>query len=448
MIQPGEEMNRQDAISRDMESICLQILADARNELYMNMRYLDLALSGLRFQITTDVQGIGTDGRIFFAYPNLLADLYEENRLLINRLYLHAVLHCLLRHLFKRPGQNRILWDLACDIAVESVISSLRCRAVRMGESVLRRSTFEKLGKALPVLTAEGIYRELCSRDLSPELLLRLQREFGPDDHSLWPQLPQDKDTPPPPVIEQLQRSWEEISEKTQTQMETFAQEEASGAEAVLESLEVAGRERRSYADFLRRFAVLREEIRIDPDTFDYVFYSFGLRTYGNLPLIEPQEVKESLKIEEFVVVIDVSMSTSGAMVRQFLEETYGVLSEKESFLRKVHLRILQCDEKVVEDRKITSREELDEYMSRFELKGGGGTDFRPAFEYVRELLETKQMTQLKGMLYFTDGKGIYPSRKPPWETAFVFTHEQRNLPEVPVWAIRLVLPESMGERE
>ena len=72
----------------------------------------------------------------------------------------------------------------------------------------------------------------------------------------------------------------------------------------------------------------------MDDDSFDYNFYTYGLRLYGNMPLIEPLESKEVKKIEEFVIVIDTSMSCSGELVRKFLEETYGVLSESESFLQ------------------------------------------------------------------------------------------------------------------
>ena len=50
----------------------------------------------------------------------------------------------------------------------------------------------------------------------------------------------------------------------------------------------------------------------VDPDSFDYNFYSYGLSLYGNMPLIEPQEWKEVQKVEEFVIVIDTSMSCSG----------------------------------------------------------------------------------------------------------------------------------------
>ena len=48
----------------------------------------------------------------------------------------------------------------------------------------------------------------------------------------------------------------------------------------------------------------------------------------------------------------------------------------------------------------------------------------------------------LRGVLYFTDGKGIFPEKMPPYETAFVFLEEDYEEVEVPPWAIKLILSE------
>ena len=44
--------------------------------------------------------------------------------------------------------------------------------------------------------------------------------------------------------------------------------------------------------------------------------------------------------------------------------------------------------------------------------------------------------------MYFTDGYGIYPERMPEYDTAFVFLWEDGEAPEVPPWAIKIVLNE------
>ena len=78
--------------------------------------------------------------------------------------------------------------------------------------------------------------------------------------------------------------------------------------------------------------------------------------------------------------------------------------------------------------------------MQEVTLTGGGGTDFRPAFAYVRELIERREFHDLRGMIYFTDGRGTYPMQRPPWETAFVFMEEEYTDVHVPPWAVKLVL--------
>ena len=184
-------------------------------------------------------------------------------------------------------------------------------------------------------------------------------------------------------------------------------------------------------------------------DTFDYIFYNYGMQLYGNMPLIEPLETKEVNRIQDFVIVIDTSMSCKGELVQKFLEETYSVLQESQSFFRKMQIHILQCDEQVRQDRKITSQEELKEYMEHVELTGQGGTDFRPPFAYVEELRARGEFTRLRGLLYFTDGYGIFPAKKPDYETAFIFMKEDYQDVDVPPWAIKLILePEDLSGRE
>ena len=224
--------------------------------------------------------------------------------------------------------------------------------------------------------------------------------------------------------------------------METFSKEASQTSGNLIDQVKVENRERMDYREFLRKFSVLKEEMTVDPDSFDYTFYSYGLTMYGNMQLIEPQEWKEVQKVEEFVIVIDTSMSCSGELVKKFLEETYGVLSENDSFFRKVNIHIIQCDDQVQTDQKITCEEELKEYMDKLELKGEGGTDFRPAFSYVDELVRQHTFEHLRGMIYFTDGRGIYPAKRPVYETAFVFMEEDYEDVDVPPWAIKIILEE------
>ena len=58
------------------------------------------------------------------------------------------------------------------------------------------------------------------------------------------------------------------------------------------------------------------------------------------------------------------------------------------------------------------------------------------------ELIATHRFTELKGVIYFTDGQGIYPQKMPLYQTAFVFMDDGAEEQEVPPWAMKLVLDE------
>ena len=105
-------------------------------------------------------------------------------------------------------------------------------------------------------------------------------------------------------------------------------------------------------------------------------------------------------------------------------------------------MHIFQCDDRVREDALITSKEDFDQYLARMEIRGLGQTDFRPAFAHVDELLRQRKLTELRGLLYFTDGRGVFPAKKPAYDTAFILHRTDYEVPEVPAWAMSLVLTE------
>lgn len=414
--------------------ICRDILTNARNELYLSFRYLDVALSGLGFEADWPGQGVGTDGSLIYYQPDHLCAMYQRSRCLVNRAYLHMLFHCLFCHLDTRGNRALEYWNLACDIAVESILDGFYERSVYRHQSPYRRELYGRLSHRLKVFTAEGIYKALEEMNLKEEERQRLSAEFYADSHERW-----DKEENPKVRMERQTR-WQNTRESLQTQMESFGEQDKEGAGDLLSQVKVENRERYDYKQFLRKFAVLKEEAELDPDSFDYIFYTYGLSLYGNMPLMEPLESREAFKVEEFVLVIDTSMSVSGELVGRFLEETYSVLEEKESYFRKINIHIIECDEKVRSDAAITSREELREYMEHLTLSGFGGTDFRPAFEYVNGLVEKGAFQKLKGLLYFTDGKGVYPVKKPSYDTAFVFLEDQYEELSVPGWAMKVIL--------
>ena len=233
---------------------------------------------------------------------------------------------------------------------------------------------------------------------------------------------------------------WTEISERMQMDMETFSKMQGDKAGGLMQNLREVNREKYDYTSFLKKFAVRGEVMRVNDDEFDYIFYTYGLKLYEKMPLIEPLEYKEVKRIREFVIAIDTSGSVSGELVQAFVQKTYNVLKSTESFFSRINLHIIQCDATIQEDAKITNQEEFDNYLKNMKIHGLGGTDFRPVFSYVDWLRDQKEFWNLKGLIYFTDGFGPFPAQKPDYDTAFVFVDDGFNNYAVPTWAIKLVL--------
>ena len=178
---------------------------------------------------------------------------------------------------------------------------------------------------------------------------------------------------------------------------------------------------RGNYRALLRELAHWGEDMRLSPAEFDQASYLYGLEHLG-LPLLEPLEYEEARRIRELAIVIDTSGSCSGPLVQAFLEETRNLIREEDLFFHPFNL------------------EDLSDYIDTLEVKGMGGTDFTPAFAHIEALKASGEFSRLSGILYFTDGLGLYPSQKPDTETVFIFIDSQYEDMDVPSWARTLVL--------
>lgn len=446
-----------------LREISEKILEQTRTDLYLSLHFLGESLDSLPWQMDLSTTSIGTDAEFMRYNPRFLMQTFLQEPKWMARTYLHIILHCLLLHpmaeIPRVADQDRLLWNLACDIAVESIIDSLEdCPAVSRVLPDFRAEWYERLGAEMKVLTAEKIYRYFMENPPDPVSEEKLVIEFTLCDHGFWEELTEkekknsgeDKETPSQDPEgkqrEDLEKSWQNRSERMMAELENSGTHLGQMTGTLTRILAVQNRKRMSYRDFLKRYAYVREEARVDPDSFDYGFYNYGMELYGNMPLMEENEYRESKKVEELVIVIDTSASTQANLLQHFLNETASILRSRETFFHRIELRILECDNQVQKDILIRSPEEMQKYLETFEVSGGFGTDFRPAFEYVEKLRTEGHLKNLRGLLYFTDGAGIYPSRPTKYETVFVFRSDENFFEKhVPDWCVKVYLGE--GDR-
>lgn len=404
----------------------IKILELTKSEIYLDLPHLLMALNALDFKSDYNIMTSATDGALFYFNPEKMIYLFKKNPVFLTRCYLHSILHCLYSHLWIRNDRMAYIWNIACDIAVEYTLDHL---GVPCTSRVLSFQRIE-LYKTISNFSASGIYDYLIGLDDLEEIA----KEFYVDDHVYWPKL--EKGQSPSSAAS----SWQKISRQTSLSKKIKGNENDEGDSILLRNIE-ASKTQIDYASFLKKFSIVQEEMMIDPDEFDLGYYTFGLNLYSNMPLIEPIETKEVKKIKEFVIVLDTSYSTQQTLIQRFLQETYTILSSQDSYFHKTQIRILQCDEQVRADHVITSKEEMEQLLASFQMIGGGNTDFRPAFAYVDALLQKQELHDLGGLLYFTDGLGIYPKRCPKYKTAFIYCSDY-DASKVPPWAIAIRLNE------
>ncbi len=377
----------------------------------------------------------GTDGETFFYEPKLFLNLYmEKGAQGINRFFLHTLFHLLYRQV-RENTESSPFWHLACDMVTEYTIDALGQEELTGKMSKAAQEFCSQIWENGEGLSAEAVEERLERKKFSPSELEFWQKCFEQDNHTLWKEVKEEQTEKLLDWALSLKASGEDGSGngfgKRGTQR-GYKQE----------WYELQEERKRNYNKFLRRFTVEREELQLDMEAFDYIPYLYGLSHYGNLPFLEPLEYTEAKKLEELVIAIDTSASCKRPTVQRFLQETYAVLGQQENFFKKLRVHIIQCDCYVQEDVKVTCEKEWKEYLQHIKIQGGGGTDFRPVFQYVNKMIADRTLKNLKALLYFTDGDGIYPREKPDYETVFLLTKEPPKEANVPSWAKLLYMDE------
>lgn len=413
-----------------ISELAREVIKLAHDGLLMNMRFLDVALTKLKLEERPQMGAFAFDGKTLYYDPKLLLSAYKKEPNYIVRLYLHVLLHCIFYHSFRTDKLEREYWDLATDIAVENTVLEMNLHIAALESDILLQNKLDILKKQARALTAERLYRHFRIEPPSGKALKEWRELCHYDEHLYWDKKEE---------LMLSQEEWRKISERVKADLKSFSKDK-NNAESMEENLKEATREKYDYTDFLRRFMVMGETIRTSDDEFDYIYYTYGLSHYGNMPLVEPLEYRDANKIKDFVIAIDTSASCRGEIVQAFLNKTYQIMQQRENFFHKINVHIIQCDNEVQSDTKITCKEDFDDFLVSGKLRGFGSTDFRPVFAYVEKLKTEGEFDDLKGLLYFTDGYGIYPGQMPEYDTAFVFLSEDGEAPEVPPWAIKIVL--------
>lgn len=127
------------------DEMSLKILGLVRNELYLELRFMDMALSGLLWKSDNTIDTMAVDGEFLYYSTPQLFRVFKTNSRFLNRLYLHGILHCIYGHLWLCGGRSRLLWDIACDIIVEYTIDGLEKPGLKRPLTYIRQQVYDKI---------------------------------------------------------------------------------------------------------------------------------------------------------------------------------------------------------------------------------------------------------------------------------------------------------------
>ena len=111
------------------------------------------------------------------------------------------------------------------------------------------------------------------------------------------------------------------------------------------------------------------------------------------------------------VVAIDTSGSIDESLLATFLGELQSITQQYPHY----EIDIIMADMKIQSHTVFLPGETLD-----YEIRGRGGTDFRPVFDYIDRYIDYPSV-----LLYFTDGLGTFPDDEPPYDLLWIMPEER-----------------------
>ena len=358
-----------------------------------------------------------TDGYHLFYNPQWVGGLsaFETRGLLA-----HEVLHVVFGHGDRRQGRDPRRWNIACDHAINLLLleQGFRLPADGMADASFNGLSAEQIYDRLPEAGEGGSAR-------------RAQHGGDPDcDSGMVPGIGEDLVSPDHPAVRPLRPldapDIERIREiRAELAIEAGAKLQGSSAGRFQRELGALQRSRVDWRALLRVW--LTDRLKSDWSSFPFN------KKHLHRGLLLPSLGVEAPR--EVVFAID----TSGSMDDQTLAQLLGELRAfRETFPCRVTL--LQADAAIQEVRIFEAMDGV-EVPPRMTMKGRGGTDFRPVFQWLaREAPDAV-------LLYATDGFGTFPTASPPSPVLWLLTPPHLQAEKIPFGACVEITPPASTPR-
>jgi len=360
----------------------------ARTTLLLDHPFFGTLLFRLKGRETHSVETMATDGVSLFYNPGFVDTLTTPE---LVGVLAHEVLHPGLQHHTRRGNRSPRRWNMACDYAINPLVLGA---GLALPKGVLLEDRFRGM-------SAEQIYNQLDEgeEDGNGDQEGSANADGAPNAPLTAGGIGQVLDAPAPEKAEgkdsaEQAREWQIAVEQAQT-LSKRAGKVPAGLERSLDAAEEA---RVDWRELLRRSCS-------ETSPADYSWMRPNRRHIWQ-GLYLPGITREG--VGEIAVAVDCSGSVSARQLSLFEAEIRSILEGQ----RPERVHVLYFD---------TCVHKVDVYAAGQQISlnpvGGGGTDFRPCFDWLEQ-----QQLQPQMLVFLTDLYGTTPAEEPLYPVLWAST--------------------------
>ncbi|BDY13268.1 vWA domain-containing protein [Hydrogenimonas cancrithermarum] len=372
-------------------------ITKAKTRLMVKHPYFGLLASRLKTEPSDEVETFLSDGRVLQYNPDYFDDEGLET---IEFALANSVMHHVLAHENRRLLRQGWLWQLATDYAINDM---------------LKRNGFKLPARVHYDDRFEGMYAEAIYAQLKDEI----QNEDYNDDESNEEGFNEQNKN------RMTEQQPPEDSKKRDDNLPLPPQElepelEEQWAQAMKEALEKA-QNQGSDPGGIERLFTITSDTTVDWRSELYQAINRHLKNDYTFAKPSKKMIARGVYLPSTTsdrLIVTVAIDSSGSVNEALLGLFVGELEALLMSFPGAEVDVLICDAKIQGVYRFVSGEILE-----FAMKGGGGTDFRPVFDYIEEELSGTSL-----LIYFTDAEGTFPDEAPFYDTIWVLP-EERSVP-------------------
>jgi predicted metal-dependent peptidase len=396
------------AAAADPQAILTKLSA-ARTRLIMERPFLGSLVMHLPLTEAAWCKTTGTDAKAFYYNAEFVANLSLAQTQFI---LAHEALHCAMGHTHRRNHRVKKRWDVACDHAVNLMLIEEGLKPPLHG--ILANQDYETLSAEeiyplIPDDTEEESFdehlfdeSEAQGSQSDPDESDPNQRQDNPDAGNTGGKGREGQSQPEPGDAAGAQPH-DKPNELSPSEREELGEQWKNRLAAAAQAARQAGKLSQAMlrwvddllAPSLPWRALLARYFAINQRDD----YSWRRPSRREGAAILPRLSSEGIDV---IAVIDTSGSISADELREFVSELDALKGQV-----RARVTLLACDNKLA-DNSPWEYEPWDAMNLPAEIEGGGGTDFRPVFDWVEHENRSPNL-----LVYFTDGEGDFPKSAP-----------------------------------